>query len=549
MNTPRPAFLTLFLLLICCGCIVLLESSIFLAAAEDEHEALSTSTTRGEAAEESRRDEKEFVQQHRHHLHSPHHHHARRKTVEQQARTALRSWQPQDFPKDPADAECHSGASLHFCDPDRLLKNHGHHVQQLEQALKNSSNSERVIHLSPKCSRQQESNVFQVQYGVALVRKMDLQSRSSPLSRAGGANNPERAAEIFARDIHDTWGVGLPTDYCGGTGILLFLSDRDRTIYISRGAALEPVLTDHRLDQIIEHMKHLLRQQQYEQAILNAVQELDTFLAAGKPGWKERASAFVTAYLGYGFVFGIFGLIGFGIHKDRQERREYAKVSSQLSEMDQARAEALQGRFQAKSCPICLEDFKISKEDDGADNTREGKENRETDKGKTDYDPSNLRGSDGHPLKLLRCGHVYCDSCFSDWVSSGHHNKVDKCPICQQNVTEDSQGGIGRTEETRHTASDEDATSRAYRQYTRDRNFRLMRLHRRYPRFIRQDQIHQWTRVGYNGSYARDPIFVACNPALRAQHTSGSRSGGGRSRSGGSSFGGGRSGGGRGGRW
>jgi uncharacterized membrane protein YgcG len=480
-------------------------------------------------------------------------------------RVSARVWQPQDFPVDPSDAKCgSSGSSFHFCDPDEIFDKSFH--TQLEQALANhQGDGQRVIRLGTECgtsnaAAQQDSKqfVFQVQYGVALVRKMDLTSPSSALYEF--RNNPESAAEIFARKVHDAWGVGLATEHCGGTGILLFLSDIDRSLYISRGAALQFVLTDRRLDRTIEHMKALLRQQRYEEAILGAVRELDLYLAAGEPGWRERVDSFVSKYFGYVLVLAMFGFVSTSIRKERQERREYVKVSSQLNEIDRSRAEALQGRFQALSCPICLEEFTSARDSSTTDCGNEVHTEKDSEKRDKRFGTSSLRGSDGHPLKLLRCGHVFCDSCFSDWVISGHHKKVDKCPICQQNVNEDrahessvlidNNNNNNNINTDQEVMRDEDAASRAYRRYTRERNFRLERLHRRYPRIIRQSQIDLWSRVGYNESLASDPTFVASDPGIRHQNSSSTSNGESRSsRSGGNTFGGGGSGGGRGGRW
>lgn len=384
-------------------------------------------------------------------------------------------------------------------------------------------------------------------------------------------DSPEKAAELFARQIHDTWGVGVETASCGGTGIVLFLSDLDRTVYFSRGSALESVLTDRRLDHVIAGMKLYLSRDEYGEAITLALRELDSYLIAGEPGWKERASDFMAAYLGYFMVAGLFGLAGVGIVKDRERSREYAKVASHLNELDRARAEVLQGHFQAKSCPICLENFEcapVQSDDETSNGT-------DTD---TETDMLTRMGSDGLPLKLLRCGHVFDDTCWAEWISSGHHGKVDKCPICQQDVgksrdidaarvtgatTVVNPEGRAFTSATvndtprpdRHDEADE-ARNRALLQYRHERNFRLIRLASRFPQFVRPQQIQEWTEVGYDGSLARDPGFVNSDPARPAAPSSSSSSTGGGSSShrsglagGSSGFCGGSSGGGRSGRW
>ena len=401
---------------------------------------------------------------------------------------------------------------------------------------------------------------------------MDLTSTRSSLAR----HDPEAAAEIFARQIHDTWGVGV-TSGCGGTGISIFLSNLDRSIYISRGSALESVLTNRRLDRIIENMKPSLERQRYSEALVAAVHALDGYLAAGEPGFKERIADFLVNYTGYLWVMVIFGMAGWTILKDQEKRREYAKVSSQLDELDRARAVALQGRFQAKSCPICLENFQscgITREEtnedhDGIDNTTATNSDKTASK-------EIQKGSDGLPLKLLRCGHVFDETCWMEWVSNGHHGKVDKCPICQQDVGKSGEGTSTssrndgartmrrRTDSSTGTSDQtaaavpvdlqrqQDHLSWALRQHIRDRNFRLRQLESRYPQYIRPQLISRWTQAGYDGSLARDPGFVNNDPVRQATAARSSGSSGGYGGSGssiGGSFGGGSSGGGRGGRW
>ena len=51
----------------------------------------------------------------------------------------------------------------------------------------------------------------------------------------------EAAAEKFARAVHDSWGVG---DKDAQNGVLVFLSIKDRTFFISRGLGVAKQLTD-----------------------------------------------------------------------------------------------------------------------------------------------------------------------------------------------------------------------------------------------------------------------------------------------------------------
>ena len=386
--------------------------------------------------------------------------------------------------------------------------------------------------------------------------KLDLQSYR-------GYEDPHgRAASDFARGVHDAWGVGVPTR-CGGTGVLLFLSDLDRSVYISRGDALKELLTDRRIDGVIENMKPFLQRQKYKEGILHALNEITYLIHYGKPQFYERITDLVARYSGLLWVGLIFA---FCFAKDRYRRaqqRQYAQAAAQLDEIERARAQALQGQFKIESCPICLESF-----------PREGEDQPTT-------------GSDGLPLKLLRCGHCFDESCWAEWVNTGR-GQIDKCPICQQSVgrstverfTETSPESEEIDQTTTNFSSQHDDTVeyveeremapstnrqmmqlddaaqfRALQRYNRERNFRLARLATRYPRFITQQQVQRWSSSTYNGPLARDPTFVQNDPSTRnvaGQTENGSKTSSGASSSRplrSSNFGGGSSGGGRGGRW
>jgi uncharacterized membrane protein YgcG len=330
--------------------------------------------------------------------------------------------------------------------------------------------------------------------------------------------NEETAAEAFARTLHDTWGVGHETSV-GGTGVLIFLSVDDRVLYISRGGALDRILTDSRTDQIIREVQPALKQAKYAEGLIEAVEYAVDFIHKGEPTWKEIIWEFLQMqYL----IISLWLYIFFGglwrARKQRREGRAYAQAASQLTELDRTQAEALQGRYQATSCPICLENFK-----------------------------SSTVGSDDQPIKLLRCGHVFDESCWSEWVNSGQGN-VRKCPICKKDVGPQNSPELDHTQLAQNIAEDgREDQDRVIRRFQQERNFRLLRLGGRFPRYINPNQIQRWSSPTYNGSLVRDQSFVQNNPRVVHRSTDGGGSGG----SGGSSasFGGGMSSGGRGGRF
>jgi uncharacterized membrane protein YgcG len=235
-------------------------------------------------------------------------------------------------------------------------------------------------------------------------------------------------AETFARSIHDKWGVGYDSA-CGGTGSVVFLAVDDRAMFISRGSALAPYLTDARLDAILRDMRPMLRRQQYGEAVLRGVQELFRFVESGEPSYWERAQDYAWVAL----LLLVFLIAYWSSRRDQERRRQYGEMTSHLSELDRAQAEVLQGKYQSTSCPICLEAFPMA---DFSESSTHSCDNNNISSG---HGEERL-GSDGMPLKLLRCGHCFDDTCFLEWVRTGN-GQVDKCPICKAPVGVVGGGG------------------------------------------------------------------------------------------------------------
>jgi uncharacterized membrane protein YgcG len=414
------------------------------------------------------------------------------------AMSTQHAWVKEDYPNPEASpSECRT-TSNRLCDPDGVLIDVERNklIQKIQQLESH--------HFVTCPNREQKKEPIQM--AVALANRLDL------VPYGPYEDREEKAAKDFAIHIHNDWGVGVEAE-CGGTGLLFFLSVLDRSLYVSRGRALEAILTDRRLDRAIDRIKPFLRNQDYAKAALNMMEELGKYLDKGPPSTEERRQDMLETLIPLSFFATILGCAFLKSRSERREARAYAQLESQLSQLDRDRAEALRGKYQCTSCPICLENF--------ADPVK-GEEH-------------SSKGSDGLPLKLLRCGHVFDETCWSEWISGGSGN-VTRCPICQQDV--------GTSSPTPTTITDrQHDQDRVFRQFNRERNFRLMRLAMQFPRYVRQEQIHRWTQSTYEGQLARDPSFVRSNPRYRTSQSSSGTS----FRSGG--FGGGSSGGGRGGRW
>jgi len=446
-----------------------------------------------------------------------------------------------------------------ICDPDKLLLFpndllHESFEEELQDILGDLSVAD--------CSSVQINNVKdksefngvrvdenRIEYGVAIVRKMDLDVISKEIKSYNDEDELiDKAAEVFARSTHDAWGVGSTT--CN-SGVLLFLAIEDRAVYISIGEGLEKVLPSWRLSKIISHMKPFLREVRIAGAITNAFMDIRDFVKKGPPSWSE---IFLNQWLPdiVIFLFVLF-LIWYIFVYQAKMQSEYNYVRRTLTELERNRAEALQGNYECSSCPICLQNFQ-----------RKGVDGR-----------WNI-GSDGLPLVLLRCGHVFDETCYNEYEKRSTHSQI-RCPICRDEC--ETIRGIAPIDHVQEASSEEifapdtgsdqsrdenDWTSRAtqYENYwmirerrrslshgrhavnlqRRELEFRLNQLRIRYPRYVTANQVQRWSNASYRGSFPNDESFRNLNPS-KYESDSSTRS----TRP--ISFGGGKSFSGRGGRW
>lgn len=270
------------------------------------------------------------------------------------------------------------------------------------------------------------------------------------------------AAQIFARSLHDAWWSTAraaafanslqeqqqPTDAVATqppmppppshhNGILIFLSIQDRVCFISTGSELATILPWWRLDHVVASMKPDLSHREYGTAVLRAIQTICDMLQAGPPTLSDRLGDFVSRF-GVVICFAVFTFCfgAWGEYRDRRKRWQYAEQRSRLTGIDRDKARHLQREYRTRSCPICLESFDYG--DGAAESSASAAStpkrgaldstfvNRSTEEEvgllRSDsvlYLGSKLkrvdsfgipcRGADGKPLKLLRCGHVFCE--------------------------------------------------------------------------------------------------------------------------------------------
>lgn len=272
-----------------------------------------------------------------------------------------------------------------------------------------------------------------VSLAVAIVRKMNLAAvlrEGSYYTYEDEDDMVNDAAQVFARNLHDAWWESAPNCEASNTcqnpesGILIFLSINDRVCFISTGSGIASILPWWRLEHVVSNMKPDLRVHDYGNAILNAVQNLTDLLQAGPPTLGDRLHDFVSRFgVVIGFAVFTFMFGAWGEYRDRRKRWQYADSRSRLSKAEKEKARLLQSQFHTSHCPICLESF------EGLDIPHDNEEGMK----RVDSFGIPVKGNDDRPLKMLRCGHVFDETCWKMWVNSGHGNPCN-CPVCRQDV-------------------------------------------------------------------------------------------------------------------
>lgn len=520
-----------------------------------------------------------------------------------------------DFPNplDPDNVElCGRGRESFICDPHEFLLPSV--ADSIDDIIYNATQSNLVWcpyivsneegsepQLIRNTEDQTRSNYNGLQIGVAIIDSF----RSWPHQRLRGDHDIPRKCQMYAKSIHDQWGVG---DAGCNNAVMIFISIYDRRLYISTGSGIKDIISDDFIQEFLipEHVRPLMKEQKYGEAVQFIVESIIDILA-NSDNLKEHAlyqqyQSFVDSgyFMGISYelwfygvlIVGGLGYLGYKFHSERDYRQCEARLAA-LHAQREAR------RFNQSSCAICLEDFPASHLSVGDDGWRE--------------------------TALLVCGHKFCKECLDSWFAM--QRMTHPCPICRHDRDDWSIARDGRhsnndqnvegnheADEKRddmddrrdhreegpddgpdgdsdigdngwnggghHKSSTSDAfynsgtsanhngmngfgARRRHVNAGRDRlendlfqqelAFRMMRMRHYYPRYISRDMADRWSQPDYSGSYTQDRAFQRANPNYRppASSRSGGRSSWGSSGGGGFSFGGGSSagGGGGGGGW
>ena len=479
----------------------------------------------------------------------------------------------EDLPS-PQTAPTACGRSLRgsVCDPDRLLsRSGGDAADRVLVAIRrgarpradtssSSSSTEPVLPTykdAPACSHSPGSHGYEV--ALAVVR------------RAGGSGSAAARAERLAKRLHDSWGVG---DKCG-SGVLVLIAVDDRQVcackeavrrssclcghlmtpacpqlYISTGASASQAAPDESLDLVLDRMRPLLRAGDFDGAALEAAKGVGEVLAGRL---SHRLPLAVWAVIIIVFV----GFIAFSHWAERRKRERFLAAKRQLSAIEQAAAAAKAARFEATTCPICMEDFAPD----------EGREEEHSDGAGPSSSmlqpPPSPSPAAGLKKELLRCGHAFCTPCLSRALAV----KL-ACPICRQPPDRDAPPSPSHPQ-ARHSVGFESPSPSSSAScaasldgarpaggadmhvFMPELVFRLRRVQLMFPEFVTPGMVDRWALNAPTGGleFAQDAAFLRMDPGRGGG--GGGEGGGGGGGGGSRGFGGGssRGGGGRGGSW
>ena len=373
-----------------------------------------------------------------------------------------------------------------ICDPDNYIKD----VNMVQR---------RIAELETKNF---ENCTSTIQFGLVMIDKMQLSDIY--------VNNEDLHDYIvsngrrYAKYIHDFFGVGRQT--CGGTGILLFISIQDRVIYLSISVGLNQILTQSRINSIIELMKPYMRVGSYEDGVIRAIQAIEHYIVTGPPGFWEAHHDFIICF-GFVIFFVTVPMLSeyFKRKRKRSQIREYNDVQKKLAQFDRDRRLALMGKYECSSCPICLEDFtSCTKPAPRIDNEAETLISKDT--------------------YILNCGHAFHESCWQEWKRKSNKYDAALCPVCRErtnesNVTENEENfqNVSRDEIQSHNSLHDliPIQSRLPGNadiFLRERNFRLQRLALLHPTYVGRNQINRWMNDD-RIPLSEDSDFIRSNPS------------------------------------
>ena len=376
-----------------------------------------------------------------------------------------------------------------------------------------------------------------MEVAVVIVRRLDVAGLTNVWTPTD--EDVDKAAEKFARALHDRFGVG---DRKCHTGALLFVAMDDRATYLSTGRSLK-FLSDRRAGTVLDSMGPLLRKGDLGGAVIHGLDNIIRYADQGPPSLGERFLDALPTIIFFSFFFMIAGAILAAIIDQRKTSRDLTTVRRHLSNVEHLR----DGGRPDDICSICLDTLfvptsptKRRLQVDGAD--VDSSDNDDDDNSTTllkakKKKASPVPSSPREVETIVNCGHSFHQDCLQKWFDARGTSELS-CPICRQNI--DPGASAVTSAVTSRYAVTGGATGGSVASIDPVVRFRLDRIHSRFPRHVTRAHLSSWQARSYTGPLAHDPA----NPLVRpTPHPSSSSSSIHRGRSsvsfsGGRSFGG-----------
>ena len=271
-----------------------------------------------------------------------------------------------------------------------------------------------------------------------------------------GTSTIEFASQLFARQLHDSWGVGKADK---NDGVLIFLSIEDRSVYISVGKGIISMLNRYVLDSVINHMRPSLRSKNYGQAIERAILEIDYILKGESLPMNSNQNSDVSSYV-FPTLFGMaFVVVIYYAAKEMQRVRRLKQGQAALNRFISEISDVKGSKYFTTTCPICLEDFprKHSISDSSRPSMMEGTDpSTSLDSENPNYsstrpataqsdtyaaDSGNTNNTNPKRAMSLRCGHMFCYTCLQEFLKKSSLQERLLCPVCRKPMDGSTEDG------------------------------------------------------------------------------------------------------------
>jgi uncharacterized membrane protein YgcG len=497
---------------------------------------------------------------------------------------AVKAWSPVELPSPQSDGRgvCgRGGKKSAICDPDGVLPPDAADVLDgIANFIAEGSHG----FAKADCAGSQKG----YQVAAAVFHRMRADERSV-----------EERVRYFAKELHDSWGVG---DARCNNGVVLVVALDDRRMYISTGAGAKGVLTDNAVQAVLNDMRGALRAGRVDFAMQTGLADIGKVLAGSR---EVGGFSVATGAKGLGAsdiwtfsIVGFFLLICFRMSRATTPREQYRRCQAALRRLEEDRTRARQNVFEGQAaCPICLEDFEkrspppspaasivaapavpdgvrqrpsiagaatacAAGEDGEASESETLLSGGEVASAATATATTTITTTATTSAELqeseqaLRCGHKFHKACLTAMLRNG--SSGDKCPVCRRPMfgPEPRRGDAAGEQRPDDSANDgggdvdidlpsgraqggqrhhPDQWQAFYPEYM----FRLQRLNFMYPHYVTNDMVTRWGNPDYAQPLATDAQFRALEPPVVQQARASGSGGSSFSFSGGSSMGGG----------